>query len=232
MAGYVAIVVGIGASLGFFVLGCLRLWMVFRREQDIRRRQFLGLLILYGGLSLVSFLPLIDTLAPRYFIQIIFIPFVFLGLLFDWLAVFIPRYAPRVTGVFLGLLIVSNLALMGFQAEAYVAKDRSNPQYVVLGEIEPMAAYLAGQVPTDSEIAFFAEGKYVQNYFKPMAYVLRPYRVTISRIKSPDTVPVEKPIFYLAESSTVRPISPLAGYVVVSYQNFGQLGWYRLERIK
>ncbi len=232
VVSYGAIVAGIVLSLAFFILGCYRLWTVFRREQDLRRRQFLGLLILYGGLSFLSFLPLIDAFAPRYFIQIIFVPFVFLGLLADWLFAYTARYAPRVLAVIAIVLIAGNFLYASFQAEAHAAKDRSGPQYVVLGEIEPMAAYLATQVSAGSEVSFFAEGKYVQNYFKPMEYVLRPHGLTISRIKSPVDVPPEKPIFYLAESTSGKPASPLAGYVVTAYRNFGQLAWCRLDRLR
>jgi hypothetical protein len=44
-------------------------------------------------------------------------------------------------------------------------------RYVVLGEIEEVGDYIASQASNKS-IYFFAEGKYMQNFIKPLTYIL------------------------------------------------------------
>lgn len=68
-----------------FLSGIFLLLRNIIKERDIQKKQFLGLTLLSIILTFLLLLPIANELNLRFFITIIFIPFVLLGLIMDWL---------------------------------------------------------------------------------------------------------------------------------------------------
>ncbi|MEI8103433.1 MAG: glycosyltransferase family 39 protein [Candidatus Moraniibacteriota bacterium] len=227
--GYNLFLAGIAVSLVFFLSGCWLLVRAFRRESDPRKREFLGLMILYSTMTFLIFIPINDDLRPRYFAPLIFLPFLFLGLWFQFVKEYFSRSAIYFGWGILLLLVMGNLYTITREAKAFIAMDRSGPQYVVLGEIEPMADFIGEQFAGQKNIYFFAQGKYIQNYFKPMNYVLRAKGMVLNRISNQKDVPSDMPVLSLTSAFVGAPSVSLPGFTVATCKNFGNLGWCRLD---
>lgn len=228
-SGYNLLLASIVASGTFFLLSCWLLIRAFRRESDLRKKEFLGLVIVYSVVTFLIFIPINDDLRPRYFLPLIFLPFLFLGLWFQFVRERFPR-----TGLLFGwgvlvVLVLGNLHAITQEAKAFIMMNRSNPQYVVLGEIEPMGDFISEQFIGQTNIYFFAQGKYIQNYFKPMNYILREKGMVLNRISTSKNVPSGVPVLSLSSAFVGTPSIPLAGFKVTTCKNFGNLGWCRLD---
>jgi 4-amino-4-deoxy-L-arabinose transferase-like glycosyltransferase len=70
----------------FFAFGLFQIIRYFLKEKNSGGKNFLGLVIFSVFLSFIIFLPLADELNIRFFIALIFLPFVFLGVLMNYLS--------------------------------------------------------------------------------------------------------------------------------------------------
>lgn len=72
-------------ALGIFVFGGMLLLWRWRKETDVRKKDFLLLSILWFGACFVLFTPLSYDFSPRFFLLIAPFPFIFLGLILSFL---------------------------------------------------------------------------------------------------------------------------------------------------
>jgi hypothetical protein len=216
-------------SIIFSVLGYAALVCYFFLEKESRKKNFLGLILLFIFLSYLIFFTVADSLLLRYFINLIFVPFLFLGFFIKLLQkCYRIIFWPITVFLFL-FLALTNVSTLTSEAKTHFAKDRSDPMYVVLGEIEPMRDYMISQSGSHREAYFYAEGKYMQNYFKPMFYISSEKNFIILRAKSPDEAPAGELLFFIGASSEYDNSGYLNGRMIVNYKNFGQIGVYELE---
>ncbi|HPN96137.1 MAG TPA: glycosyltransferase family 39 protein [Candidatus Moranbacteria bacterium] len=75
----------------FFLFGLIRLILSFQKEKEEKRKKFLGLVLLSFAFSFVLFLPLASELNLRFFIVLVFLPFIFLGLLINFFSRFLDK---------------------------------------------------------------------------------------------------------------------------------------------
>ncbi len=219
---------GIFLSIFFFFFGYGALVYYYRKETDREKKYLLGMLILYTALSFIIMHPVMDSLAIRYFIHLIFLPFLFLGFLFKFIKEKFPKIYLPVTMAVFASLAVANLITIGNEAKAHALKNRSSERYVVLGEIEEIGEYIASQISSES-IYFLADGKYMQNFIKPLTYVLGEKGFALTRLKKITDVPADKPIIMLGESSDINSGGYFKKYNVGNYKDFGQLGVYIIK---
>lgn len=212
----------------FLLFGFLALTLSCIKESDTKKKIFLGLIILYSVLSVIIMFPVMDSLSLRYFIQVIFLPFIFLGLVVKILEKF-PKfiYLPITVAIFC-ILAVTNFMTIRSEAQAHQAKDRSSDTYVVLGEIEMIRDYIIAHSNGEKAAYFYAEGKYMQNYIKPLSYVSSEKNFIIIRAKDPANVPSGKPLFMIGRPSEDNNNAYVGQFNMEYYQNFGQIGVYKL----
>ncbi|MEI8097056.1 MAG: glycosyltransferase family 39 protein [Candidatus Moraniibacteriota bacterium] len=194
-------------TLGSLVFGLCFLafsffsWLFFmKRETDSKRKQFLGLLALYTGLSFFVIFPVMDDNAPmRYFLPTIFVPFICLGLLFRYISLrFIEKGRYIILGITI-LFVLTNITSLGNEALAYAQNNQSRSNYVVLGELEQMRDFILIYSGKRNEIYFMGAQKFYQNYTKPFSFVFEEKGVMITKVKSIDALTPGKPLFYIAD---------------------------------
>ena len=221
------IFLGIFASVLFLLFGHWKLVRLFKKEKNEERKYFLGLLFLYSFLSFLIMLPIMDSLALRYFIHLTFIPFLFLGFLVDYLKEKFPRcYLPAAAAIFC-FAAAANFYTIAAEAKQHAEKSRSNDKYIVLGEIERMRDFMISHAEKPA-VYLFAEKRYQQNYFKPITYVMREKGYTILRTKDPRSVPAGEAVYMLGKNSTDSK-SYLKKYEIDNFKDFGQIGIYKLS---
>jgi 4-amino-4-deoxy-L-arabinose transferase-like glycosyltransferase len=98
-------------SLLFSALG---LWLLARNffKDDLRRKYFSGLVLFYSALYFLIMIPIAPGSRLRYFLPIIFLPFVFLGLFFEFWVKKYPKNYAWLVGAVLVFLLAANLNSM------------------------------------------------------------------------------------------------------------------------
>ena len=103
-------------SLVFLLSGLVYLSFSFRGELDKRKKYFLGIISLYSVLYFLVMFPIAPGSRMRYYLPIMFLPFVFLGFLFDFLIKRYPKRHLLIIAAIFALLVALNLGTISTEA--------------------------------------------------------------------------------------------------------------------
>lgn len=228
--GTAIFLVGILLSVVFLLAGLTILFYYYKKEKDARKKYLLGLIILYFILSFIILFPVIDGINLRYFIYLIFMPFVLLAFILKFLY---EKYSKP--GLFMGIVIVlifviSNFITIKLEAETHFAKTKSTSTYIVLGELEEMADYIISQsFPiTEAHLVGTNKSRLIQNYFKPLDYVLNKKSFDLIRASDEEKIIPGTPAFYIGKALDEESLND--NKEIKNYKNFGQIGIYKIEK--
>lgn len=218
-------------SLTFSIFGYILLIYNFKREKQKEKKYFLGLILLYSALSFFLMIPIIsaDLDQFRYFINVFFIPFLFLGLLGDILADKFSKKCKIIFAFILIILVIANLASIKSSAQELLNKSGSGAHSVFLGEIEPIADYIASNAGNQKEGYLIGSFMYVSNLYHPLAYLTEKQNFVLLKGEGMlEPIPAGKPLFYIAENEgSIK--SVIRDHKVNNYQKFGKIIIYSLE---
>lgn len=116
------------AGAVFFLFGLFQLVERFLKEKYEKRRNFLGLIFITSFLSFLILLPIANELNVRYFIILIFLPYIFLGFLAESLLKNLPKKLALVAIIVLSLFLAFiNLRwyVKTYNLENYTARTSS-----------------------------------------------------------------------------------------------------------
>ncbi|MEI7891309.1 MAG: glycosyltransferase family 39 protein [bacterium] len=233
---YFVVVISLLFGLIISAAGYCLIAYYLKRENDNKKRLFLGLILLYGTLTFLIILPIITHNGQvRYWMPVMFLPFLFLGLIGKFL---FEKTGKRVIPILFLLVLVLiglNFWTTFSEAKQNIAKTRSNAQYVVLGELENINAYIISQAGAQREAYIFGGQKYMQNFYRPLFYVASKNNFVLNRgPRDPKKVPEGVPIFFIGQSlemsknSKYDSVPEDAGLKVKSYKGFGNIGVYQV----
>jgi hypothetical protein len=221
-------------TLAFSVFGYLVL--VFRswKETDERKKYFLRLISLYAILSLLVMYPIIKGGFDefRYFNFSFFVPFLFLGFLFEYLS---KKFGWKNWIIF--FLVASGLIITNVMAASPIirelsSKSRTGESTLVLGEIEPMANYLIFQSKNKREIYLGGNYEILRNVSAALGYLTEKKNIALNKTLDINGAEVSShpdvPLFYVEESSK-NPKSEIGGQKVRDSKKFGQIIIYELR---
>jgi len=231
-AKYAMVIVNFSLGLALLVTGYFFLFLYFRKEQDKSKKMFLGLMLLYGALSFLMLLPVIGTNgAVRYLLPIIFMPFLFLGFLIEYLSRKNFIFCKWLIALLVLSLIGANFFTIAFEAKQFEAKNRSNSKYVVLGEAELMADFIMGKTIPEKEAYILVNNTdFFWNYFKPLFYICGQKNFLLIREKSLENIPSGKTIYYMQGPGENAYVSEKNNRQIETYRNFGNVAIYKLEK--
>lgn len=227
---------GIGLLFLFSIYGYTTLGRNFWQETDRDKKFFLGIIILYVGLSVIAMFPLISANVKefRYFSIVFFLPYLFLGFVSQ--SVFTPSSGTMaraaVIGVFVGL-IATNAFSVYREAKPLVHLKASDDHLLVLGEAEAIAEYLHQAAGDTSQAYLIGGNAYVANFFKPLAYLGVKNRLTLIGAEG-NGIPIapSAPLFYIMqtteEGSDMMPGSNIRGRSIIDHKTFGNITLYHL----
>lgn len=215
---------GILLAIIFSVLGYGLLIYRFRKEKEISRKYFLGLIILYTSLSFLVLLPVIST-ALRYFVHTIFIPFIFIGLFSEWLIEkYFQKYSWVVSLLFVILSLLNIFAIYPV-AKEFSDKKRNTPQEkIVLGESEAIADFIIVNSYPQKEAYLQTGGKYT-NFSKPLNYIASERDFNLIIKKNQEDIPSGAIVFNIVFHDDKA--SPAKYKQMDAYQNFGRADVYK-----
>lgn len=214
----------------FSLLGYWSLVYYFRKEQDLEKKYFLGIIILYATLSFLILLIVGDALKPRYFMHVSFVPFMFLGFFIAYLT---NRFSQKglIIAIIASVFVGANCFSLGSTATEFSNKSASQFGRPFLGELSLMVDYMESQAYPEKEIYFAGKSSYVFTFFEPLKYVSQIRGISLFRVnfKKPEEFQ-GKPMFYIVNvTKNYKVASAAKGYAVAGYKRFGQLVVYRLK---
>jgi 4-amino-4-deoxy-L-arabinose transferase-like glycosyltransferase len=216
----------------FSIFGYGLLIYRFRKESG-KKKQFLGLIILYSLVSFLVILPVIGDSPLRYFLLSFFVSYIFLGFLGNF-AIKNLRFGISIISLIFLFLIGTNFFSIRTVATELSAGKRSGssvcgPDAIVLGEIEPMAGYIAQESGSQSEAYILHTSRYT--FLNPIKYLTQTGGINLSLAdgKNINNIPPGKPIFYFSENLFADPSFAIYGRKIESYQKFVKVTIYKLQ---
>ncbi|MDD5397350.1 MAG: glycosyltransferase family 39 protein [Candidatus Moranbacteria bacterium] len=217
---------GIVLAIIFSVYGYGLIVSRFRKEKDEAKRYFLGLILLYVSLSFLVLLPVISS-ALRYFVHVIFVPFIFIGLIVEWLIIKYPVRYHWIAGLLLAGIAVLNISAIYPVYKEFAENRRNTPrEKIVVGESRAIVDFIIANSSTQRE-AYLQTSARTKNFSKPLNYLAMEKDFNLVIRRNDNDIPADKNIFYvvLHQDSTNYDKDKIN-----IYKNFGQVDVYKLER--
>ena len=202
------------------------------KETNERKKYFLRLITLYATLSFFIMQSILVNPEFRYFINTLFIPFILLGFIIDFLLKKFYRRSLVVSisiCIFIFFLTTNIFSIQSF-AKEFSANTANDAHFVFLGETEHMANYLVDYSKNQNEIYLIGGSMYVSTFSKPLGYLLEKQQLTLIPAENMvRVIPPEKPLFYITQNSDEKPDLEIRDRKVENYKNFGRIRIYQLE---
>lgn len=216
----------------FSIFGYWLLIYYFQKEKEKRKKHFLGLIILYAFLSFLIMLPLGDWLVLRYFIHLIFIPFIFLGLFINFLIKKFPKINLFLIIPIFSFFVLSNLISITLAAKDYSRENRSHYNYATLGEIDSTLDFISSRSYPKKEALLFVEPDSVWTAFYSLGYESKRKNFNLIRIfqQDYDKIASENKIFYIKHILENNSVDKINNHEVLSNKKFGQFIIYELKQ--
>lgn len=174
---------GIIFSLGGFILMFYRL----KNKNNSEDKTFLKITLSYIIISFLLFIPLINEIAIRYFLVIIFMPFIFLGL---WIEFLLKKIKFKNSLLFIAIAILIFLSTNIFTIKKnftewsnYSKNTTVNFENTILKEVELMASFIIKN--SEDKNTVFMDGKnlYIFKFQKSIEYFTEESGIKINPLK-------------------------------------------------
>ncbi|OIQ04338.1 MAG: hypothetical protein AUK58_00905 [Candidatus Moranbacteria bacterium CG2_30_41_165] len=188
-------------TLIFSLFGSLFLFRYVRDEKEREKKYFLYLVIVYTSIAFFVMLPLSRSHLSdfRYFTSTFFVPFLFLGFLLQCIT---RRFPGMIRGIFIFGIFLFPLYFSHYQvlygqfSSLQLKKQTCASHFTTLGELEPVASYIAGNTTGFKEV-YVRGDKDLHVIFFPMQYLLGKYGIQAIEMKSTLEVPDKSVPAYL-----------------------------------
>ncbi|MEI7749549.1 MAG: glycosyltransferase family 39 protein [Candidatus Moraniibacteriota bacterium] len=192
-----------------FSVGGVWLWVrAIRKTGDPKKRLLLQLTGWYASVGFVLLIPLAMEISLRFYLALIFVPFVMLGL---WLEAILEwaRHHKRYAAVGIGIGIVilsivwtngsaSRIAFLDHSGKKQVSGSTSTE--ITLGETEGIASYIVGHAGSDKEVFLRGKQTYLFKYLKSIEYFTEQDGVTLHQFSKKMTVQADQTTFLIANA--------------------------------
>lgn len=166
-------------TLTLFASGIFLAVSAFRKTNDLGKKNFLALLLIWLSVFFILTIPVAFQLRPRFFILVFAVPFILIGVLFDFFKNRLSKYSPYLIAIFSVLIMGSNfygtLDWFGEQKNSQlkdVEIDRTlilkTKDGVTLGQLQRAADFMYSKKKDGATIYFYVKPEHVQ----PIKYLL------------------------------------------------------------
>jgi len=223
----------IGFGILFSLIGYALLIGKFLKEKDFRRKNFLGLILIFNAVSFVILVPVAEMMKTGYFIILFFIPFILLGLILEASE----GWKWKKTGIVAGFILV--LAFVSFSlikdydsAKGYASGKENNSKGSILGEIESMSRFIEFSLEGKQKMYFSGDNDLYLRYYRPISYfldrdgvdsiLLKPTLKAVYQFEPEKELNAGVPIFYIQKrrSHETQVGQVVKGHEVLKVENF------------
>lgn len=215
------------AALGsiLFVGGVVLLIYYVRKEKDARKKNFLMLVGLYLFAIFLIFIPVSASISIRYYIAIVFVPFIFLGLFWK----FVLEKFSKKTALILAIVVsvglgIANLYSIAIAADQYRSGKASTVDTAVFGETEKMSLYIFDNAKENQKVYLAGKKQYLKRFFMPLEYFAKQKDIDLVKIEKKKPAPGGL-VFYVAKKQSKKDNLPvlIEGHESIGVKNFGNI---------
>jgi len=217
------------AALVFLVGGLSLAVRAFLREADHSRKYFLGIVLLYLALSFAILLPLANEISMRFFLAMIFMPFVLLGLWFGYISEKFPRYGYAGMIILVSLFCAANLFSIRnsfADSRAFLSDSDAGMDNAMLREVEISSAFIISRAGGAKVVSVGGDSRYLFKALKSMNYFTSRSGIRLVQ-KSKKTDP-GIPVFLI--ENTKRTESILKSQSVEEHLSFGRFTIFSIRQ--
>jgi 4-amino-4-deoxy-L-arabinose transferase-like glycosyltransferase len=216
-----------------FVLGGTILGIrYFLKEKETRRKSFLVILFIFLGISYLVFLKFAYELSVRFYLPLIFLPFVLLGF---WLRFFRERFNVRENIILLIVcvpLIFSNLYFVqkSFAALAnYGNIGGGSSDVVILKEAEVFSQFIMDNSNNGETAYIGGDGKFLFKGYKPIRYLVG--RSNIDLKMTDKNIQLPNQYFYVASLQKKEKMLKDGNIKIFQYKTYGNFAVLLVQNI-
>ncbi|MFZ2226655.1 MAG: glycosyltransferase family 39 protein [Candidatus Moraniibacteriota bacterium] len=199
-------VIGIVFTFGGILLGIRYL----RQEKDEDKKYFLTIIFLYLAVAYLIYIPLAQTLSTRYFVMLIFFPFIFLGLWIKFLAEKLSKNAAYFLLIFLLLLFTTN-SYFNWKAfntfSNYEKGNESNIGNVTLKEMEGISQFIISNSAGEKEVYLTGNKRYLFKSINSIRFLVEKSGTKLIEIDSTGEDTTRGKIFRLHTANKEKELS-------------------------
>lgn len=156
-----------------FSLGGIALLIYFwKKEKSFEKKNFLGILLLYISVLFVILTPLALEISMRFFLPLIFVPFVFVGLWIKFIHEYFGKKYALIPIILLLVLIILNIYSIKNRADYLAGKNNKSQDFeeITLSEVKFMADFIISNSGDIKNV--YLEGKKIELFkiTKPIRY--------------------------------------------------------------
>jgi 4-amino-4-deoxy-L-arabinose transferase-like glycosyltransferase len=217
--------------VSLFFLGGMGLAVRGLKRQDSGKRRFLGLFLAYTGLSFLIIIPVAFEVSMRYFLTLIFMPFIFLGLWLDFLGE--KLRADKIILPFIAVFLISlnfNSVRKDFTALANPASV-SFVDIAYLGEVEEISNYMVTNADEKNSVFFDGSNTHIYKSANAILYVTDKKGIETAKVDKKD-VPSGQIFFYLNSAKMKKSDSDKLreDYDILDSKNFPRYSVLKLRK--
>jgi len=183
-------------SILFSIGGYILLIRKIRTEKDEEKRKFLSLIFIFNILVLLVLIPVASEITIRYFIMLLIVPFVLLGLWMEWIEEKI-RYGKMITTSLVIVLVGWNMYTNLTTARTLMSHSANNADNGVLREIETLADFLLSIERPSRTLYMTGNAKYEKRYHQPLEYIVEKQGLRLAEIRKKTRIPSGATIVYI-----------------------------------
>lgn len=207
-------------SIAFFIGGLALVLFFGLKKKYFSENKFFNAAVLYFFVSFMVFIPLSGEVSLRMFTVIIFVPFLFLGLWFDWIKDKIGKAGVILSMIFTIMLLGTNLFVFKSTYFSLGNMYRDDRYFggATLGELEKITEYV---VENSANLKTATISRFVSS--KPLEHLIEKNGLAVE-IKSEDEEIDNKAFYFYVKKNDFR-VNKKKGISVQSdLVNFNQLG--------
>lgn len=183
-----AFVLGLIFVLGGTILGV----RYFFKEADVDRKSFLGITLVFVGVTYLVFLKMAFELSARFYLPLIFLPFLLLGF---WIRFFREKFRVNQTLILLVVsvpLILSNLFFVqkSFAVLAnYGNANGGTVDVTILQEAETFSRFIADNSKSEKKAFIFGDEEFLHKAYTPIKYLVGRSNMDLRLAKKKNPLP-------------------------------------------
>jgi 4-amino-4-deoxy-L-arabinose transferase-like glycosyltransferase len=183
-----AFLLGLIFVLGGTILGV----RYFVKETDADRKSFLGIIFIFAGVTYLVFLKMAFELSVRFYLPLIFLPFLLLGF---WIRFFKEKFKLSQSIILLAFsvpLIFSNLYFVqkSFAALANYGNENGGTVGVtILQEAETFSQFIVDNSRGEKKAYIFGEEQFLHKAYTPIKYLVGRSNMRLSLVKKNSPLP-------------------------------------------
>lgn len=205
-----------------------------RTEINPMRRRFLRILAGYNIISLMVMVPVASQIESHYFVVLFIVPFVMAGLIMEQMEKSEKGFWQQAAKALVVIFIISNLFVVWKESEAYRKEMASDTDNCVLGEMHPMAAYIAVSSEGHRQVYMAGKEVYLNRFYKSLNYLSQISGTAIIKLDEKKEPDAGVPLFYItgSESNDNEIGESIGDHVIKDMKEFQKIKIFKLDNQK